>query len=274
MAQRVLRDVRLGAVPGRGHRIHAGLDHVRQRRRSPGPTGRTSCRRRTRSPPTSPTCTPSRSTSTASPTPRAPACSSSWSPTSGWSRSCPGCATTSATTRSATPPSAICLARWRSRRAAICPTGARQWLKTTGLNTLRADFDVDADGQVHPVRDRAGRRRARRRRDPGAPAGGRHLRRRRHRASWCGCTARNSTSTGPATDVPALVRCFTRQADPGQRRRPDLLLAAAGPESLQTVLTRIADIADPLPRTLVWSAAWEMTREAETEGPRLRRAGA
>jgi aminopeptidase N len=51
--------------------------------RSPGPTARTSCRRRTRSPPTSPTCTPSRSTSTASPTPRAPACSSSWSPTSG-----------------------------------------------------------------------------------------------------------------------------------------------------------------------------------------------
>jgi aminopeptidase N len=34
-------------------------------------------------------------------------------------------------------------------------------------------------------------------------------------------------------------------------------------ESLDTVLTRIADIADPLPRTLAWSAAWEMTREAE-----------
>ena len=35
------------------------------------------------------------------------------------------------------------------------------------------------------------------------------------------------------------------------------------PESLQTALTRIADIADPLPRTLAWWAAWEMTREAE-----------
>ena len=34
----------------------------------------------------------------------------------------------------------------------------RQWLKTTGLNTLRADFDVDADGTFHPVRDRPGRR--------------------------------------------------------------------------------------------------------------------
>jgi aminopeptidase N len=35
------------------------------------------------------------------------------------------------------------------------------------------------------------------------------------------------------------------------------------PESLQTALERIADIAEPLPRTLVWSAAWEMTRDAE-----------
>ena len=34
-------------------------------------------------------------------------------------------------------------------------------------------------------------------------------------------------------------------------------------ESLATALSRIADIAEPLPRTLVWSAAWEMTRDAE-----------
>jgi aminopeptidase N len=35
------------------------------------------------------------------------------------------------------------------------------------------------------------------------------------------------------------------------------------PDSLDTALHRIADIAEPLPRTLVWSAAWEMTRAAE-----------
>jgi aminopeptidase N len=35
------------------------------------------------------------------------------------------------------------------------------------------------------------------------------------------------------------------------------------PDSLATVVDRIGDIADPLPRTLCWSAAWEMTREAE-----------
>jgi aminopeptidase N len=35
------------------------------------------------------------------------------------------------------------------------------------------------------------------------------------------------------------------------------------PGSLATLVDRIGDIAEPLPRTLCWSAAWEMTREAE-----------
>ena len=35
------------------------------------------------------------------------------------------------------------------------------------------------------------------------------------------------------------------------------------PGSLTTLIDRIGDIAEPLPRTLCWSAAWEMTREAE-----------
>jgi aminopeptidase N len=34
-------------------------------------------------------------------------------------------------------------------------------------------------------------------------------------------------------------------------------------DSLASLLEHIADIAEPLPRTLCWSAAWEMTREAE-----------
>ena len=68
-----------------------------------GRTGRTSCRRPTRSPPTSPTSRPSRSTSTGSPTPRAPPCSSSSSPTSAGRTSWPACGATSASTPGATP---------------------------------------------------------------------------------------------------------------------------------------------------------------------------
>src|SRR5439155_18082782 len=33
--------------------------------------------------------------------------------------------------------------------------------------------------------------------------------------------------------------------------------------SLTTLVDRVADITESLPRTLCWSAAWEMTREAE-----------
>ena len=138
----------------------------------------------------------------------------------------------------------------------------RQWLKTTGLNTLRADFDVDADGRFtrfavtqSGAAPGAGETRVHRLAigiydDDGngklVRVASRRTRRRR-REHGCSCAGRG----------------FARQADPGQRRRPDLLLAAAGPGSLQTVLTRIADIAEPLPRTLAWSAAWEMTRDAE-----------
>ena len=115
------------------------------------------------------------------------------------------CATTSATTPSATPRSATCSARWRRRRAATCRDWGQQWLKTTGLNTLRADFDVDADGTFTRFAIDAERRRARRRRDPGAPPGGRHLRRRRHAASWSAPTARSSTSTARAR---MFLRCM------------------------------------------------------------------
>jgi aminopeptidase N len=52
-------------------------------------------------------------------------------------------------------------------------------------------------------------------------------------------------------------------AGAGQRRRPHLLRAAAGPGLADHPVDRIGDIAEPLPRTLCWSAAWEMTREAE-----------
>ena len=85
----------------------------------------------------------------------------------------------------------------------------------------------------------------------------------RRPASWCGCTARNSTSTVRRTEVPALVGVSRGKlilVNDDDLTYCSLRLDA---ESLQTALQRIADIAEPLPRTLVWSAAWEMTREAE-----------
>ncbi|KUH73176.1 aminopeptidase N [Mycolicibacterium novocastrense] len=138
----------------------------------------------------------------------------------------------------------------------------RQWLKTTGLNTLRPDFDLDADGRFTRFAiDQSG----------AAPGAGET---RVHRLAvgiydddGSGKLVRVHREEldveGSSTDVPAL------QGVPRGKlilvNDDDLTYCSLrlDQDSLQTVLTRIADIAEPLPRTLAWSAAWEMTREAE-----------
>jgi aminopeptidase N len=138
----------------------------------------------------------------------------------------------------------------------------QQWLKTTGLNTLRADFDVDADGAFSRfalVQSGAA---------PGAgetrvhrlavgvydeDASGKLLRVHREELDV----------EGARTEVPALVGVPRGQFVLINDDDLTYCSSRLDPQSLQTVLARIADIAEPLPRTLAWSAAWEMTREAE-----------
>ncbi|MDQ2960118.1 MAG: aminopeptidase N, partial [Candidatus Dormibacteraeota bacterium] len=69
--------------------------------------------------------------------------------------------------------------------------------------------------------------------------------------------------TGPRTEVPELRR----------RARPALLLVNDGDlafakirldeVSTQTVLDHLSDLDDPLARSLIWAAMWDMTRDAE-----------
>ena len=140
----------------------------------------------------------------------------------------------------------------------------QQWLKTTGLNTLRADFDIDADGKFTQFVVQQG---------GAAPGAGET---RVHRlaigiydddVSEPGKLVRVHREEldvdGPETEVPALVGVSRGElilVNDDDLTYCSLRLDA---QSLQTALERIADITEPLPRTLVWSAAWEMTREAE-----------
>ncbi|MGI9164494.1 MAG: aminopeptidase N [Mycobacterium sp.] len=139
----------------------------------------------------------------------------------------------------------------------------RQWLKTTGLNTLRADFDVDAEGRFTRFAITQG---------GAAPGAGET---RVHRLAVgiyddqedSGQLVRVHREefdiAGPVTEVAAL------QGVPRGKlilvNDDDLTYCSMrlDPESLQLATERITDIAEPLPRTLVWSAAWEMTRDAE-----------
>jgi aminopeptidase N len=138
-----------------------------------------------------------------------------------------------------------------------------QWLETTGLNLLRPKFTVAADGTFSTFAVLQG----------GARPGAGELR--THRVA-----------VGVYDDDPAtgkLVRTHRFELDvTGERTEvPELVGVPRGKlvlvndddltyctmrldnDSLATLVDRIADVADPLPRTLCWSAAWEMTREAE-----------
>src|SRR5699024_10426221 len=68
--------------------------------------------------------------------------------------------------------------------------------------------------------------------------------------------------TGEVTEVPGLVgvsRGALVLVNDDDLTYCKLVL---DPESLRTAIARIGDIAESLPRTLVWSAVWEMTRDA------------
>jgi aminopeptidase N len=138
---------------------------------------------------------------------------------------------------------------------------AEAWLQTTGLNTISADLDVDDAGVItrfELVQSGA---------EPGAGE------RRPHRLA-VGLYDRDADGrltrahrveldvTGERTPVPDLV---------GRNRGALVLVndddltyckARLDPASLETAIASIADVADSLPRTLLWSAVWEMTRDA------------
>jgi aminopeptidase N len=138
----------------------------------------------------------------------------------------------------------------------------RQWLKTTGLNTLRPDFDLDTDGRFTRFAIT----------QSGAQPGAGETRVHRlavgiYDDDGTGKLVRTHREEldvdGESTDVPALQGVSRGKLILVNDDDLTYCSLRLDPESLRTALTRIADIADPLPRTLAWSAAWEMTREAE-----------
>jgi len=138
----------------------------------------------------------------------------------------------------------------------------RQWLKTTGLNTLRADFDVDADGRFtrfavtqSGAAPGAGETRVHRLAIGVYDDDGSGKLVRAHREEL--------DISGASTEVPALVGVSHGKLLLVNDDDLTYCSLRLDPESLPTALDRITDIAEPLPRTLVWSAAWEMTRDAE-----------
>ncbi len=137
-----------------------------------------------------------------------------------------------------------------------------QWLKTTGLNTLRPEFDTDDEGNFTSftvVQDGA------------APGAGE---RRVHRLAigvYDDDNGKLVRTKRVEIDVEAQERTEVAELIGTSRGKlvlvndDDLTYCSVrlDADSLATLIERIGDIAEPLPRTLAWSAAWEMTRQAE-----------
>jgi aminopeptidase N len=135
-----------------------------------------------------------------------------------------------------------------------------EWLETAGVNTLRAEFDTDDEGRFTSFGVLQT-----------APAGWPTLRSHRLAIGLYERTDEGLVRThrveldtvGERTEVPDLVG----------RQQPDLVLVndddltyakvRLDERSLRTLRSSIGEIRDTLPRSLCWSAAWDMTRDAE-----------
>ncbi|MGH4000561.1 MAG: ERAP1-like C-terminal domain-containing protein, partial [Pseudonocardiaceae bacterium] len=138
-----------------------------------------------------------------------------------------------------------------------------QWLETTGLNTLRPEFTVNGDGVFASFAVLQGGA------HPGAGE------RRTHRLavgvydSLPGTRALVRTHrleldvSGERTEVPELIGVPAGQLVLVNDDDLTYCLMRLDDNSLATLVNRIGDITESLPRSLCWSAAWEMTRDAQ-----------
>ena len=143
---------------------------------------------------------------------------------------------------------------------------SRAWLETAGINVLRPEIAVDADGVITSfvVRQEA----------PALPAGAKGASTLRpHRIAVGlydpvdGALVRTHRVeldvTGAATEVPELVG----------RPRPAVVLlndddlsyakVRLDPESTAQITERVGDFTESLPRALCWASTWDMTRDGE-----------
>ena len=138
---------------------------------------------------------------------------------------------------------------------------AKQWLKTTGLTTLRADFEVDSGNFTRFAVTQS----------PSEPGNG------APRAHRLRIGIYDDDRSGALTRVRQVeldvAGARTEVKDLHGFSRGKLIIVNDDDEtycslrfdtgSFETALTRVGDIAEPLPRAQVWSTIWEMTRNGE-----------
>ncbi|APU13657.1 MULTISPECIES: aminopeptidase N [Actinoalloteichus] len=137
-----------------------------------------------------------------------------------------------------------------------------QWLETTGLNSLRPRFELDDEGRFTrfevvqgPAHPGAGELRTHRLAVGVYDEDERGRLVRTHRAEV--------DVSGQSTEVAELVGVPRGKIVLVNDDDLTYCVMRLDPDSLAALIDRISDIEESLPRTLCWSAAWEMAREAE-----------
>jgi aminopeptidase N len=137
---------------------------------------------------------------------------------------------------------------------------SKSWLETAGVNTLRASYELDADGtfgrfSVHQE----------------APAS--HPELRPHRIAVGLYDRADGKLTRRSRVEVDIAGAVTPVAELIGQARPDLILVndddltyakiRLDEHSLRTAIASIGEFSQSLPATLCWAAAWDMTRDAE-----------
>ena len=137
---------------------------------------------------------------------------------------------------------------------------AADWLRSAGVNTLRAEFDVDADG----IFTRFAIRQTATEQWPTL----------RHHRLAIGCYDQIDDRLGRTDRIEVdIAGAVTEIPEMVGRRRPALLLPndddltyakiRLDDDSLQTLVSGIGTLDSALARALCWGAAWDMCRDAE-----------
>ncbi|GAA2227872.1 aminopeptidase N [Streptomyces amakusaensis] len=146
-------------------------------------------------------------------------------------------------------------------------TWSQKWLQTAGINVLRPEIEVSAEGFVtsFAVRQEA----------PALPAGAKGEPTLRPHRIAIGCYDLDASGKLVRTDRIELDVDgeLTEVPFPADTRRPAVILlndddlsyakVRLDEESLAFVTEHLGDFAESLPRALCWSAAWDMTRDGE-----------
>ena len=144
---------------------------------------------------------------------------------------------------------------------------SKAWLETAGINVLRPEIEVDADGVLTSL--------AVRQEAPALPAGAKGEAVLRPHRIAIGMYDLDESGALVRTERIELDIDGELTAVPVQagRKRPAVVLlndddlsyakVRLDAESLATVTAHIADFTDSLPRALCWASAWDMTRDGE-----------